>query len=90
MNTEQHLLETYGPLLSTDDLAEVFKFGSKNSVLSSISAEQFPQKEAPLQTVKSGKRRYAYYRTVARYIDQHYGSTPPAPREPEGTDACTS
>lgn len=60
---ERYFLDKYGPVLTTKELAEVFKFKNPNSVLNAISAETFP-----VSTRLEGKRRVADYWVVAAHF----------------------
>jgi len=66
MNTEQLIFDKYGPLLSTQQLAELLKHRYKNArqVANAISNETFP-----IKTAKDGPRRVAHYTDVAKYLD---------------------
>lgn len=59
-----HLLQTYGPRLTLDELAVVLRL-SKNTLYNQIAAGALGVK-----TYMDGKRRWADYRDVAKYLDE--------------------
>ena len=73
---EKDLMNKYGPLLSTKDLAEVFKYKDRRCVVDAISRGMFPCVESPLETIKRGKQRFARCETVAAYIEDQFPATP--------------
>lgn len=66
--TEEMLLIKYGPTMSMDDLAEVFKI-EKPSLSNKIGAGKCP---VPTHKQSEGKRapRVAYIQDVAKYLDE--------------------
>lgn len=59
----QHLLGTYGPRLTMDELAKVLRLAT-NTIYNQVSAGTFGVK-----TYMDGKQRWADYRDVVRYLD---------------------
>ena len=68
------LLDDYGPLLTTEDLAKVFKYKNARSVQESLNTGLFPDPEKPFSAIhKKGKRILANYQDVAIYIESNFG-----------------
>ncbi len=67
--TQAYLLETYGPRLTMEQLAEVMRI-KVSTLYNKIAAE-----ELPIPTYKDGKR-FADYRDVAIYLDSFREATP--------------
>lgn len=64
MTTEEMLLTKYGPMLSTDDIAQALKFDSAKAVANAFSAGRLP-----FNTFRRGRYRVAHAADVAAYID---------------------
>jgi hypothetical protein len=64
MTTEEMLLQKYGPVLSTEDLASALKFESAKAFVNAVSAGR-----VPFNTFRRGRYRLAHAADVAAYID---------------------
>lgn len=64
---QSYLLEKYGPRLSVDQLAEVLGF-KPQTVYNQVSAGTFP-----IPTYVDGKKRFAAFQEVDRYLEECRG-----------------
>jgi len=89
-DVEKYILEKYGPILTTDELATVFKYKNGVEVSNAVSRETFPDKNTPFnKTMKIGSRRVANFKDVAAYIEKNYGIIQPAQPDQSDKDEYT-